>query len=108
MESVKKYSDEIKSITRETSHSHLQNKEKQFYSYLKLDNRTRYFNTAFNDNMTQTIYAYYFCDKSRQILSDKEAAAIKAITIENNYDPIEDNLGVSGKYFRNNDDDQVY
>jgi len=105
---IKKYSDELKSITVETSQSYQQNKEKQFYSYLKLDNRTKYFNTALNDDMTQTMYAYYFCDKSRQILSDKEAAAIKAITIDNNYDPIDDNLGVSGKYFRNNDDDQVY
>lgn len=105
---VKKYIDEIKIISSDNANSHTQNREKQFYSYLKLDNRTRYFNTALNDNMTQTMYAFYFCDKSRQVLSDKEASAMKAHSIDNNYEMNDDNIGVNSKYFRNNnDDDQV-
>jgi len=57
--------------------------------------------------MTPSIYAFYFCDKSKQILSDKEAAAIKALTIDNNFE-MNDDMVVTGKYYRNNkDDDQV-
>jgi hypothetical protein len=57
--------------------------------------------------MTPTIYAYYFCDKSKQILSDKEAAGMKALTLDNNFE-MNDDMGVGAKYYRNNkDDDQV-
>jgi UDP-N-acetylglucosamine:LPS N-acetylglucosamine transferase len=108
IEYLKKYSEEIKHIHSDNTNHYTQSKEKQFYSYFKLDNRTRYFNTALNDNMSQTMYAYYFCDKSRQILSDKEATAIKAISLDNNYDMNDDNIMVANKYFRNNNDyDQV-
>ena len=57
--------------------------------------------------MTPTIYAYYFCDKSKQILSDKEAAAMRALSLDNNFE-MNDDMGAGGKYYRNNkDDDQV-
>ncbi len=67
-----------------------QNREKTLYSNMKLDNKTRYLNLVTNDNLSPTMYAYYFCEKPRQILSDKEAAAMKAMNIENNFEFIEE------------------
>lgn len=87
---LKKYLEDIKFLNNDNSEIYKQNREKTFYSYLKLDNKTRGFNTVINDNLTPTMHAYYFCDKSRQILTDKEAAAIKAINIDNNFDMDDD------------------
>jgi hypothetical protein len=112
---IKKYIEEIKFLSSISENNlnldiYKQNKEKYFYSNVKLDNKTRYYNTAFNDNLTPTMSAYYFCDKSRQILSDKEAAAMKAMNLDNNFDILGDDnmIHVGGmKYGRNKDDDQV-
>ena len=99
-EMLKKLIEDIKSLTElsnsstnSTIESIKQIKEKQTCtSFFKYDNKTRCYNTVVNDNLSPTMYAYYFCDKSRQVLSDKEAFAMKAIHIENNYDiPEEEN-----------------
>ena len=58
----------------------------KFFKTVKLENRTRYYNTAEKDDISPTMFAYYFCDKSKQHLSDKEAAAMKAIHMDSNYD----------------------
>ncbi len=51
------------------------------------------------------MYSFYFCEKSRQILSDKEAAALKAMSLENNFEIIDEDCNLK---FRNvKDFDQV-
>ena len=87
---TKSLSKTIETITSSSIQSLKENQESKFFKVLKLENRTRYCNTAEIDEISPTMYAYYFCDKSKQNLSDKEAAAMKAIHIEPNYDiPIE-------------------
>ena len=87
---TKSLSKTMETITSSSIQSLKENQESKFFKVLKLENRTRYYNTAEKDEISPTMYAYYFCDKSKQNLSDKEAAAMKAIHIEPNYDiPIE-------------------
>ena len=58
-----------------------------------MDNRTRYYNTVSKDNLSATMYAYYFCDKTRQVLSDKHAASLKQMNLESNLEMLdEDNM----------------
>lgn len=87
---TKNLSKTIEAITSSSIQSLKENQDSKFFKVLKLENRTRYYNTAEKDEISPTMYAYYFCDKSKQNLSDKEAAAMKSIHIEPNYDiPIE-------------------
>ena len=103
---VKKLMDELKFIRGNNVEIYRQNKEKMLYSNIKLDNKTRYLNTVSNDNLSPTMYAYYFCQKNRQILSDKEAAALKAMNIENNFEVMKEDNNL--KFGRGaNDFDQV-
>lgn len=62
--------------------------ERKFFSHFKLDNdnRNRIFYTVSPDTLSPTMYAFYLCDKSNQNISDKEAAAMKAMRIDSNYD----------------------
>lgn len=68
------------------------NKDKIFMSYIKHDIKTKTYNTVKDDNLTPTLYAFYNCDKSRQVLSDKEAAVVKGMRIENKIEMNEDNI----------------
>lgn len=102
---MKKYLDDLKFLQSDNIEIYRQNKEKTLYSNLKLDNKTRYSNPVLNDNLTPTIHAFYFCDKSRQVLSDKEAAALKVMNLENNFEMMDEEC-MPGKY-KNKDFDQV-
>ena len=87
---TKALSKTIETMTSSTIQSSKENQDSKFFKVVKLENRTRSYNTAEKDEISPTMFAYYFCDKSKQNLSDKEAAAMKSIHIEPNYDiPIE-------------------
>jgi hypothetical protein len=72
----------IEEITHIDDNYKLQ-KEKTFYNHFKIEAKTKSINTVINDNLTPTMYAYYFCNKMRVNLSDKEAAAFSAMNINN-------------------------
>jgi hypothetical protein len=72
---------------------------------VKLNNQTKTYNTVRNDNLSPTMHAFYFCNKSRVILSDKEAAALSSMNIDNNngngnYDDDEENNVMSNSRFK--------
>jgi hypothetical protein len=71
---------------REDFDSHKQTKEKQHQGIFKPGGPTKSYNTVKNDNLSPTMYAYYFCNKSRAVLSDKEAAAISSMNLDNNFE----------------------
>jgi hypothetical protein len=50
-----------------------------------------------NDNLSPTMYAFYFCEKQRQILSDKESAALKAMSLDNNFEIIDEECNLRFK-----------
>jgi hypothetical protein len=52
-------------------------KENNNMNDYKADTGTKYINTVIKDNLSPTMYAYYFCEKSNRILSDKKASALK-------------------------------
>jgi len=55
--------------------------------------KTKIYNAVKDDNLSPTLFAYYNCDKSRQILSDREAAAIKSMKFDNDFENlVEDNF----------------
>jgi hypothetical protein len=43
------------------------------------------------------MYAFYFCEKQRQVLSDKEAATLKAMSLENNFEIIDEECNLRFK-----------
>lgn len=89
----------IKSISTSKLSDLQSNREEKFYQTLNsIEKRYR---TAENDVLSPTMYAYYFCDKSKQHLSDKEAATIKAIHMESNYD-----IQIDGRK-KDKDDDEL-
>ena len=46
---------------------------------VKLNGKTTIYHTAEKDELSQTMHAFYFCDKSKQIFSDKQTAEYKAM-----------------------------
>jgi hypothetical protein len=86
---LKKYLEEVKFIKHDNFEIYKQNREKILYSNFKMDNKTRFSNPVLNDNLTPTIHAFYYCEKSRQILSDNEAAALKVMNLDNKYEIID-------------------
>jgi len=77
-------------------------------TYLKPDVKTKTYNTVKDDNLSPTLFAYYNCDKNRQILSDNEAATMRAMKIDNNLDLVEDNIAfnpIKGKKERETNKD---
>ena len=114
---VKKYLDEINFIKADNFEIYRQNREKILFSNLKIDNKTRFSNPVINDNLTPTINAFYYCDKSMEILGDKEAAVLKGMNIDNKCEIIDKecfngdyNINSNTNLMRNaprNDFDQV-
>lgn len=88
---IKKYIEEIKSLISGNIEQYKQSREKQFCSTIKLDNKTTLYNSVLQDNLSPTMFAYYYRIKSRNILTDKEAAAIKSINMDNNFGDMEEN-----------------
>ena len=79
-----KISEEIKAIENKESLQKLsEDKNKKFTDNLKLKAKTIFFHTAENDELSETMHAFYFCDKSKQIFSDKQEAEFKTM----NFDP---------------------
>ena len=82
-EMKEKISYEIKSLKNEESFLKLsEDKNKKFSDVVKIKAKTIIFHTAENDELSQTMNAFYFCDKSKQVLSDKQAAEYKAMHTE--------------------------
>ena len=80
-------SNEIKSLQNEESlQKLLEEQSKKFSDVMKLNGKTTIYNTAEKDDLSQTMHAFYFCDKSKQILSDKQAAEYKAIHFDTGYE----------------------
>ena len=55
-------------------------KSKKFYEVVKINGKTTMYATAEKDELSPTMHAFYFCDKSKQVFSDKEAAEYKIMT----------------------------
>ncbi len=78
-----KISDEIKSLKNRESYLKLsEDKNKKFSDIVKIKGKTIVYHTAENDELSQTMHAFYFCDKSMQVLSDKQAAEYRAMHTE--------------------------
>ena len=70
--------------SEETLQKYKEEKNKKFSEYIKLNGKTTVYLTAEKDELSPTMHAFYFCDKSKQILSDKDAAEFKNM----NFDPV--------------------
>ena len=77
--------DDLKSLKSEDSlNKFKEEKSKKFSEIVKSNGKTTTFHTAEKDELSPTMHAFYFCDKSKQILSDKDAAEFKNMT----FDPV--------------------
>lgn len=87
--------DDIKLLTKSPENLTVfkNNKEKVYLTYIKPDVKTKTYNTVKDDNLSPTLYAYYNCEKNRQILSDKDAATMRVMRIDNNIDLTDENIG---------------
>lgn len=99
-EHIQKYIEEIKLVS-ENPGEYKADKTKKFYSYVKLDNKTRFFNTVLHDNLSPTMHAFYYCEKIPGILSDKDAMSMKKSATDNNFE-VEDQSVEPVKTTRNN------
>ena len=70
--------------SEESSKKISEEKSKNFYDCVKKNGKTIIYATAEEDELSPTMHAFYFCDKSKQILSDKDAAEFKNM----NFDPV--------------------
>lgn len=52
----------------------------------KHDNKTKIYNCVNNDTLSPTIYAYYYRDKNRNVIPDKDAGAMKANDIDEQFE----------------------
>ena len=73
-----------------------ESKELAYAKVVKRDNNPSLYHTAEKDEISPTMAAFYFRDKSKANLSDKEAAAMKAIHYEPSYEMSIDN-GIPSK-----------
>jgi hypothetical protein len=74
-----------------------ESKELAYAKVVKRDNTSLLYHTAEKDEISPTMAAFYFRDKSKANLSDKEAAAMKAIHYEPSYEMNIDNAITSNK-----------
>ena len=80
-------SDEIKNLqNEEINQKFSEEKNKKFSDILRLNGKTIIYRTAENDELSETMKAYYFCNKSKQIFSDKQAAEYRAMHFGNGYE----------------------
>ena len=85
--------------SEETLQKYKEEKNKKFSEYVKLNGKTTVYLTAEKDELSPTMHAFYFCDKSKQILSDKDAAEFKNM----NYDPV-----YPRPFLKDNEDNSSY
>lgn len=80
-------SEEIKTLENKESLQKLkEEKSKKFSDIVKLNGKTTIYHTAEKDELSQTMHAFYFCDKSKQIFSDKQTAEYKAMHFDTGYE----------------------
>lgn len=100
---IKYYIEEVKLALNSPEDAILKYKnqlETNYFANVKLDNKTRYYNTAVNDDLSPTMYAFYFCDKTNPVLSDRVAAEMEAMQVEaksNIYEEERNKVGRSSK-----------
>ena len=91
-----KISEEINNLQDTESFQKLsEDRNRKFSEIVKLKSKTIMYHTAENDELSDTMHAFYFCDKSKQIFSDKQTAEYKAI----HFDPVYEyplNLNIFG------------
>lgn len=92
-------STKIVTITKNTDIETTNKKQEEFFKSIQLNINTIYYHTAEKDELTPTMSAFYFCEKSNQIISDKEAAARKLIHLDTTYEHFLDT--------KNNDFDDI-
>ena len=85
--------------SEETLQKYKEEKNKKFSEYVKLNAKTTVYLTAEKDELSPTMHAFYFCDKSKQILSDKDAAEFKNM----NFDPV-----YPRPFLKDNEDNSSY
>ena len=85
--------------SEETLQKYKEEKNKKFSEYVKLNGKTAVYLTAEKDELSPTMHAFYFCDKSKQILSDKDAAEFKNM----NFDPV-----YPRPFLKDNEDNSSY
>ena len=85
--------------SEETLQKYKEEKNKKFSEYVKLNGKTTVYLTAEKDELSPTMHAFYFCDKSKQILSDKDAAEFKNM----NFDPV-----YPRPFLKDNEDNSSY
>ena len=79
--------DEMKSLQNcENLPKLSEEKSKKFSDSFKINGKTTIYHTAEKDDLSQTMHAFYFCDKSKQILSDKQTAEYKALHFDTGYE----------------------
>lgn len=82
-----KISEEVKKIPNlENVQKLSEDKNKKFSEVVKLNGKTTIYHTAEKDELSQTMHAFYFCDKSKQIFSDKQAAEYRAMHFDTGYE----------------------
>jgi hypothetical protein len=74
---IDKYTKELNSLKNKPFKNFMASKELNILNELKADSNTKFINTVIKDNLSPVMYAYYFCEKSNRILSDKKASALK-------------------------------
>ena len=77
--------EQIENLSKNSAKQIKSEKEKNFNSFTSTKNKTKYFHTAEQDEISPTLYAFYFCEKSKQILTDHQAAALKDANIDTDY-----------------------
>ena len=78
--------DVLKSLnSKESMQKITEEKSKKFSEVVKINGTTTMFATAEKDELSPTMHAFYFCDKSTQIFSDKDTAAFKNMNLETQY-----------------------
>lgn len=64
-------------INSSNLNTYVDNRKKSFSLNFKSENQTKYINTISKENLSPTMYAYYFCEKSNRVLSDNKASTLR-------------------------------
>lgn len=79
--------EDIKSLqNKECLQKLIEEKSKKFSDVVKHNGKTTVYHTAEKDELSETMHAFYFCDKSKQIFSDKQAAEYRAMHFDTGYE----------------------
>lgn len=80
-------SESIKKVSKkETLEKFSEEKTKKFSDIVKLNGKTTIYHTVDKKELSQTMGAFYFSDKSKQVFSDKQTAEYKAMHFNPGYE----------------------